>query len=351
MFKAIWFTMILFNFSHTLMAEDFLDTPKELCSYFSSLGMKTQYQWGPAPKGGAYMCQYADEFGGDSQYVRGARVYVSPKSKNVGVGLSIQGFGLVRAEAIDILKDYASAMYLAYDRKLPKPLFEAIASNEKKTVDEDMYTVKTYDSKVWDSQRVVGASWTRPATDAQLASLTQSITPEESLRHSTVQANLEKRCQVAVEASGKLEDVSALKMTTKLLSASRYLVSFNADESSFSCTICDDTDPNINCGTMGLLLSYRDQGGNQISLPAEMDRKCVFSLQKVLSSRSSSFIDHELVKRVKTREVLNDRRYVYIHELDGQSFRCVIRKKDMNFRVERQIKDGKWQGLATGIML
>lgn len=351
MYKNFWLSLILFNFSHILLAEDFLDAPKSLCSYFSSLGMKAQYQWGPAPKGGAYLCQYADEFGGDAAYVRGARVYVSPKSLNVGVGLSIQGFSLVRAEAVDILRDYANAMYLAYDQKLPESFSEAMASSQEKSIDGDLYTVKTYDTKTWDTQRVVGASWTRRATDEQLAALTQSVTSEESIRRSKVQADLEKRCQIAVEKSGKSENFTELKMTTKLLSASRYLVSFNSDKSSFSCQVCDDMDPNINCGTMGLMLSFSTHSSDQISLPAELDRKCVFHLQKALSSESNSFIDHELVKRVKTREVINDGRYVYLHELDGRSFRCVIRKKDMNYRVERQLGGGKWQSLATGKML
>jgi hypothetical protein len=351
MFKYFWFSLVFISFSHELKADDFLDTPKSLCSYFASLGMKAQYQWGPAPKGDAYLCQYADEFGGNAQFVRGARVYVSPKSKNVGVGLSIQGFSLVRAEAADILNDYANAMYQTYNQKLPSSVSDAIAHSDIKTVKEGIYSVKTYGIKAWESQRVVGASWTRQATDKQLASLNQSITPEESIKRSTVQENLEKRCQKAVEASGMSENPSVLKMTTELLSASRYLVKFSADKSSFSCQVCDDTDPNINCGTMGLMLSHTDQDNNQVSLPAEMDRKCVFSLQKALSSRTSSFIDHELVKRIKTSEVLNDKRYVYKHEIEGQFFRCVIRKKDMNYRIERQIEGDKWKSLNTGIML
>ncbi len=336
---------------YTPKSNDFLSDPKALCSYFASLGMKAQFQWGPAPQGDAYMCQYADEFGSSDAFVRGARVSIDPKSMNVSVGLSIQGFSLVRAEAVDILKEYSNAMYSIHNQSMPNTYLEAMTSKESITIEENGDAFSTYDSKNWDSQRVVGVSWIRQATDNQLTTLTESVSKEESIQRANVLSKLENRCLLAVEKSGTSENISEFKMTSQLLSASRYLVSLENQNNSYTCQVCDDTDPNVNCGTMGLMLSYNDKEGNQISLPAELDRKCEFYLQKSVSRLSNSFIDHGLVKRIKTHEILNDKRYVYTHELGGHSYRCVIRKKDMSFKLERAISDGQWQGVSAGVML
>jgi hypothetical protein len=62
-----------------------------------------------------------------------------------------------------------------------------------------------------------------------------------------------------------------------------YLFEFKQpDGSSFFCQICDDHDDRTQCLSLGLNLSHRPAQGEQRQLPAELDRKCVYYLQKEL---------------------------------------------------------------------
>ncbi len=333
-------------------AEDLLDQPKELCEYFASLGMKAQFQWGPVPQGEAFLCQYADEFGGTTAYVRAARVSVDPASETVAMGLSIQGFALVRAEAIDTLETYVQATFRAQGRSLPEGLFEAFGDLEEVTRTDGDLAVTVTGPALWEAQRVVGLSWQRTADSSLLSSLGESITPEEVDRRKLVEIQLQERCLASVEASGYTDDLDALEMSSRQLSASRYQFEFTGSEGRFDCQVCDDADPSVNCGTMGLRLSFTAPQGEPLHLPAELDRKCLYALQKEVSQATDgSFIDHELVARITTREIPNDQRYVFEHDLDGGHYRCVIRKRDMSYRLERRGGDGEWRALVGGIML
>ena len=121
---------------------------------------------------------------------------------------------------------------------------------------------------------------------------------------------------------------------------------------SFVCQACDDMDPKVQCGTMGVMLSFRGVDGSHLKLPAEIRQKCEYFLQEeTMSGHAGVFIDQAIVRRIRTREVPNDKRYVYEHELDGASYRCVVRKSDLTFSLERRQADGTWRGMIGGFML
>ena len=48
------------TFVASATAADVLDEPRALCDYFESLGMKTQFRWGPAPRDEAVYLSSAD---------------------------------------------------------------------------------------------------------------------------------------------------------------------------------------------------------------------------------------------------------------------------------------------------
>ena len=115
--------------------------------------------------------------------------------------------------------------------------------------------------------------------------------------------------------------------------------------------ICDDGNPaNHSCGSIGLELTWRPKEGELKRLPAELDRKCAYFLQKEMKPHEEALlIDHAIVKRIQVKADHTETRWVYKMELDGNAFRCVIRKSDGNFRVERQNGDD-WRPIAAGVL-
>jgi hypothetical protein len=167
------------------------------------------------------------------------------------------------------------------------------------------------------------------------------------------QAALHNRCTVAIGESGQGADVKALKQTMSVpLGDSGFLFQFTDKAGGvFSCQVCDDDNPALHsCGSMGLDLSYRPKDGEMQRLPAELDRKCTFYLQKEKKSRKSSeFIDHAIAKRIHLVPEHTDSRWVFNMELDGAPYRCVIRKSDGSFKVDEKRGD-EWRPIANGIL-
>ena len=56
-----------------------------------------------------------------------------------------------------------------------------------------------------------------------------------------------------------------------------------------------------------------------------------------------------MVQRIQITPDHTDSRWVYQMKLDDGQFRCVIRKSDCSFRVERQEGDD-WRPIAAGVM-
>jgi hypothetical protein len=169
----------------------------------------------------------------------------------------------------------------------------------------------------------------------------------------STQATLQQRCTAAIAASGQPANVKALKRTMAVsLGESGFLFQFvDKGGGTFSCQICDDGNPAVHaCGSIGLDLSFRPKDGELTRLPAELDKKCTYFLQKEIKSRASGeFIDHAIVGRIHVTPDHTDKNWVYRMELDGNPYRCVIRKRDGNFRVEKPHGDD-WRPIAAGTL-
>ena len=163
---------------------------------------------------------------------------------------------------------------------------------------------------------------------------------------------LHSRCVAAIVASGQPANSKAFKETANSLAESGFLFQFTEPNGgAFTCQICDDANPAVSaCGSIGLELSYRPRDGEMKRLPAELGGKCSYFLQKELRPPGASpFIDHSMVKRIHVTEDSTDSRWVYKMELDGNAYRCVVRKSDGTFRVEAQ-KGDDWKVLANGVL-
>jgi hypothetical protein len=168
----------------------------------------------------------------------------------------------------------------------------------------------------------------------------------------TQSASLNQRCVAAIAASGQPANIKALKQTTIPMGESGFLFQFTAaDGGTFTCQICDDGNPAVHaCGSIGLELSFRPKDGELKKLPAELDKKCTYFLQKEMKPRSEAlFIDHAIVQRIHVTPDHSDKSWVYQMELDGNPYRCVIRKSDGNFRLESK-KGDDWRPIAAGIL-
>ena len=169
----------------------------------------------------------------------------------------------------------------------------------------------------------------------------------------STQAALQQRCTAAIAESGQSANMKTLKQTmTVPTGESGFLFQFTAaDGGTFTCQICDDGNPaNHACGSIGLELSYRPKDGEMQKLPAELDKKCTYFLQKEIKPRSDTrFIDHAMAARIHVTPDHSDKSWVYQMELDGNPYRCVIRKSDGNFRVEGK-KGDEWRPIAGGIL-
>ena len=162
-------------------------------------------------------------------------------------------------------------------------------------------------------------------------------------------AAMRERCIAAVAASGKPVAPKPTGENAYDAGPGNYIFEFKQpDGGSFFCQVCDDVNYSL-CLSLGLELSHRPAQGEQEQLPAELDRKCVTYLQKELSPSGSIEINKSLVERIKVTPSHTEARYVYRMDMGMDEFRCVVRKSDGNFLVERHV-GSEWKPMATGIM-
>jgi hypothetical protein len=163
-------------------------------------------------------------------------------------------------------------------------------------------------------------------------------------------AAMRQRCLAAVAASGHPAAPKPTSENAYDAGPGNYLFEFKQpDGGSFFCQVCDDLDDDATCPSLGLELSHRPAQGEQEKLPAELDRKCVYYLQKELGPRGSLTINRSLVERIKVTPSHTEQRFVYLMNLSMDEYRCVIRKSDGNFLVEKH-NGADWKPIAAGVM-
>ena len=187
-----------------------------------------------------------------------------------------------------------------------------------------------------------------------LFSITTLVTGQTSKKAETpVKKNLRERCLAAIETNeilpAKRETLKENVMNLELGGGNYHFEFAKSDGSKYFCQMCDDTNPAVDCGMLGLRLIFRPGEGEAQDLPAELDRKCSYFLQKELQEPGAR-IDHALVDRMQIDAKHTDTRWVYSIHVDEKEYRCVIRKSDGSFRVERKDGEDDWRALAAGTM-
>jgi hypothetical protein len=166
---------------------------------------------------------------------------------------------------------------------------------------------------------------------------------------SPVQQALRDRCFAAITAHDPAVKTSTLKETIGMDAGGGHCLFElkQADGARFVCQVCDEANPAVDCPTLGLRLAYQPAGGDTRDLPAELDRKCAYYLQKEVTR--SPAVNRAMVQRIRTTPDHTDRNWLYLMTLDDKEFRCVVRKSDGNFRVEAKTGE-TWRPIATGIL-
>ena len=171
----------------------------------------------------------------------------------------------------------------------------------------------------------------------------------QKVERSSVKQSLRARCDAAIAANDPSTKPSTLKETIGMESSGgNYLFELKqSDGGRFVCQICDETSPGVDCGMLGLRLGHQPSGGEMRDLPAELDRKCAYFLQKELTR--APVINRAMVQRIRTTTDHTDKSWLYLMSLDENEYRCVVRKSDGNFRVEAK-KGDTWRPIAAGIL-
>jgi hypothetical protein len=166
---------------------------------------------------------------------------------------------------------------------------------------------------------------------------------------SSVKQVLRERCFAAIAANDPAVKPSTLKETIGMESGGgHYLFELKqADGARFVCQICDEANPAVDCGMLGLRLAHQPAGGETRDLPAELDRKCAYFLQKEVTR--SPAVNRAMVQRIRITPDHTDRSWLYMMNLDEKEYRCVVRKSDGNFRVEAKQGD-TWRPIAAGVL-
>lgn len=190
----------------------------------------------------------------------------------------------------------------------------------------------------------------RPMTRGLLLALLLTTASGLACAQAATRQELRDRCTRSIAESGAHVVGGKFKESAIDLAASGFLFQFDeTGGGTFFCQICDDANPAVECGSVGLTLNYRPAGGESKALPAELDRKCAWHLHREVGDRAGrEKIQHAVIERIEITPAHTDSRWVYRMALDGGQYRCVVRRSDGSFRVEQQTGDD-WRALAAGI--
>ena len=334
-------------------AQDFVADPRAMCDYMSKVGLRAQFNWGkPQPDAEVYFCQHAEQFASGSRYVRGGRAMVDLAKKEVGLGISIQVLGgeRIRLEVRDKLAAYVKDLYAAQGQAVPARVAQILEPETEGP--QQVGNVKVeYSTVYWQQHGVLGFTVAGTASPALLARVGQGPSTAERAATQDLQARLDQRCLKAVADSGQASTPSQWKRQAHAMGAFGYLFMYDQADGQFICQVCDELAPGSSCASMGTMLSFKPTEGGAKTLLSELDLKCVDSLQRrIKDSDEKQFIDTEIVKRIVVTPMHTDARWAYRMVLGDEEFRCVIRRSDASYVVERK-RGNDWQGISAGRMM
>ncbi len=179
--------------------------------------------------------------------------------------------------------------------------------------------------------------------------LASDVANAQQVAGPSVKQALRARCLAAIAANDPSAKASTLKETMGMESGGgHYLFELKQPNGArFVCQVCDEANPKLDCGMLGLRLAHQPAGGEMRDLPAELDRKCAYFLQKEVTR--SPAINHAMIQRIRITPDHTDKSWLYMMNLDEKEYRCVVRKSDGNYRVETRTGD-TWRAIATGIL-
>jgi hypothetical protein len=350
--------------SSASQANDFMAQPALACDWFAQQGLRASLAWSkPKADQPYWWCQYATQFGGATPfYVRSGRAVLDEKDKKVSVALSVQAMGSdgTRADAQKALTEFTQAFLRAQGKTYSAEIQAAVEGKAQAVKTVSGVEITPGDESIWEKHKVLGFSLSSAATPQVLAAAALGPSAASKANEAQLEKTLGDRCDAAIRSAsfeGKPSvDFSAYKRSGKKASESQYVFDYSeAGGSAYNCRVCDDLNPNVNCGfTMGALIAFEAKDGSNSRVPAELDRKCVGALQKQLKDPSDPrFVDIELVNNIKVDAAHTEKSYVFNLRIkdDADRYRCVIRKNDMNYSVESSADGRDWRGLVGGRMM
>lgn len=344
--------LALFSFvALPVFAQDFVSDPKAFCRFLEKEGLNAQFAWGETqPGSGAYLCQYAGRPMGGSVQLPIGKAQLDVKSGALDLTLSVMGLGgMVRVEARDALAVHVETFYRLNGHTVPPRVQEILAGELPGEHAVGSYRV-TYVGDPWANTRTVRLTFSSQLSDAALAAATEPAGAPQAAATQDVVAQLDQRCVKAIESSGQAAQPATWTRGSTPMGAYGHLFTYRQPDGEFVCTVCAPQVRGSACASLGLSLSFGQPGQAHRELPAELDLKCIDALQSGLRRRGSvHVVDHGHAARVVVTPQHTDTRWVFALAVDGADYRCVIRRQDGGYLLDRKVH-GEWKSLASGRM-
>lgn len=342
-------------------ASDFLQQPAAACEWFAAQGLRAQLAWSKPQPDGPFWCQYATQFSSSlSTPVKAGRAVLDAATGKVALALTIQALGEVdQAGANAALQQFARDFLQAQGRVASPALDKLLAGGGETKLLEGQTTITLAEPGLWNTHKVVAVTFEAPASADLLQAAAKGPDPAQVASEAQLEKTLAARCDAAIDAAafeGKpAAAVAAMQRKSRKASEGQYVFDYgDAAGNNYNCRVCDDLNPKLSCGgSLGALLQFNPKQGDSRRVPAELSRKCTSALQKALKPRDDGqFIDLDLVRRISVAEAHSDKSWIYLLQVAGREdrFRCVVRKRDLEYSLDRQGNDGGWSGIVGGSM-